>query len=370
MKFSCETSLLAKNIQIVKKAISSSPNAPIFSGIHLILKNNKLELIAMDLNFYMSDLVEVNGQEDGDVLVPAKSFSELLTKFDNEVINLEKNSSDTEIIITSEKGKFSIPLMEKEDFPSFPSFTGEKVLTFSEEKIGELINKTIYACSTDETRPLFTGILLEKKENNITFVGTNTHRLAIKTVQLDVNDSNDFSMIIPSRLLREISANIGKEIPEDVEISLKNKQIQVRMGEVKIISSLIEGAFPDYKRVIPSKFATTTVFNAKDMEKAVKRVALFSKDDYSIIRLSVDQDKMVLTSGISDLGQGKENVDCTTKGESLNIAFNSKYVMDILKYAGSEEVVMEMNNSLSPVCIKPVSEENYIYIVTPVRVIF
>lgn len=369
MKFACETSILAKSIQIVKKAISSSPNAPIFSGIHLILQGNTLELVAMDLNFYMSDTINVNGEKNGDVLVPSKSFSELLTKLDNEVISLEKNDNDTEIVITSNTGKYSIPLMEKDDFPPFPNFDGDKVLIFSEEKIGELISKTIYACSTDETRPLFTGILLEKKNDDVTFVGTNTHRLAIKTVTLDNNDS-EFSMIIPSRLLREINANIGKEIPEDVEISLKNKQIQVKIGEIKIISSLIEGSFPDYKRVVPPKFATTTVFNAKAMEKAVKRVALFSKDDYSIVRLNIEADKIILTSGISDLGQGKETVECTTKGDALNIAFNSKYVMDILKYAGSEEVVMEMNNSLSPVCIKPVSEENYIYIVTPVRVIF
>ena len=369
MKFACETSIITKSIQIVKKAISSSPNAPIFSGIHLILKGNELELIAMDLNFYMSDIISVNGEIDGDVLVPSKSFSELLTKLDNEIISIEKNDKDTEIIIKSNTGKYSIPLMEKEDFPPFPNFTGDKVLTFSEEKIGELISKTIYACSTDETRPLFTGILLEKKNTAVTFVGTNTHRLAIKTVILEDNDK-EFSMIIPSRLLREINANIGKEIPEDVEISLKNKQIQIKIGNIKIISSLIEGSFPDYKRVVPPDFAITTVFNAKDMEKAVKRVALFSKDDYSIVRLSIEQDKIILTSGISDLGQGKEIVNCTTKGESLNIAFNSKYIMDILKYAGSEEVIMEMNNSLSPACIKPISEENYIYIVTPVRVIF
>lgn len=370
MKFSCESTILAKGVNIVKKAIASSPNAPIFSGIHLILQGSALEMVAMDINFFMSDTLEVQGEADGDVLVPAKSFSELLAKFDSETLHLEKNEVETELVITSSKGKFSIPLMDKSDFPPFPEFKGEKALAFNEEEIGSLIRKTIYACSTDESRPLFTGILLEKKGQNITFVGTNTHRLAIKTATITSADESEYNMIIPSRLLREINANLDKEIPENVELSLQNKQIMVQMGKIKIISSLIEGSFPDYRRVIPPKFAIETLFRAKDMEKAVQRVSLFSKDDYNIIRLSISADKITLSSGISDLGQGKEEVDCQTKGEDVNIAFNSKYIMDILKYAGTEEVVMQMNNSLSPACVKPISDENYIYIVTPVRVIF
>ena len=370
MKFSCESTLLAKGVNIVKKAISSSPNAPIFSGIHLILKDNQLEMVAMDINFFMSDVIEVKGQIEGDILVPAKSFADLLAKFDKEEIVLEKDDNDTELNIISQKGNFNIPLMDKSDFPPFPEFNGQQTLVLPEDKIGDLIKKSVYACSQDESRPLFTGVLSEKKGQTITFVGTNTHRLAIKTSIIDTADDSEFNMVIPSRLLREISNNIGKEVPEEVEISLQNRQILVKIGKVKIISSLIEGSFPDYRRVVPPSFSTKTVFKKMDMEKAIQRVALFSKDDYSIIRLSVTPDAITLTSGISDLGQGKEVVDCQTTGEGLNIAFNSKYVMDILKNSSSDEIVMQTNNSLSPSCFNPVGEDDYIYIVTPVRVIF
>jgi len=370
MKFSCESTTLAKGVNIVKKAIASSPNAPIFSGIHLILKDNILEMVAMDINFFMSDSIEVKGEVEGDILVPAKSFADLLAKFDKEDILLEKDENDAELNITSLKGNFSIPLMDKNDFPPFPDFNGQKTLTLPEEKIGDLIRKTVFACSTDETRPLFTGVLCEKKGENLTFVGTNTHRLAIKNAVINDGDDSEFNLVIPARLLREISNNIGKEVSEEVEISLQNRQILVKVGPVKMISSLIEGSFPDYRRVVPPKFSTKTIFKKIDMEKAIQRVALFSKDDYSIVRLSVGKDAITLTSGISDLGQGKEVVDCQTSGEGLNIAFNSKYVMDILKNSDSDEVAMAVNNSLSPSCFQPVGEENYTYIVTPVRVIF
>lgn len=370
MKFSCESTLLAKSINTVKKAIASSPNAPIFSGIHLILRNGLLEMVAMDINFFMSDIIPVKEDEEGDILVPAKSFSDLLAKFDKEEILLEKDENDTELNITSKKGKFSIPLMEKTDFPPFPEFNGQQTLILPEDKIGDLIKKTVFACSQDESRPLFTGVLCEKKGNNLTFVGTNTHRLAIKSAVIDAADDSEFNMVIPSRLLKEILNNIGKDVPEEVEISLQNRQILVKIGKVKIISSLIEGSFPDYRRVVPASFSTKTVFKKVDMEKAIQRVALFSKDEYSIVRLSVTPKNITLTSGISDLGQGKEVVDSQTNGEGLNIAFNSKYVMDILKNGVSDEIVMQTNNSLSPSCFTPVGEDDYTYIVTPVRVIF
>lgn len=370
MKFSVESVLLAKGVNIVKKAISSSPNAPIFSGLHLIVRDNVLELIAMDLNFSMSTTLPVTEGVDGDVVIPAKQFSDLLSKIEQEVIKVEKNDSANEINIITAKGVFNIPLMDKDEYPPFPQFEGEKNINISEDKLRELIRKTVYACSTDETRPLFTGVLLEKKGQNITCVGTNTHRLAIKTVTIEEEDDSEVKIIIPARLLREIFANTGKEVPEEIEIGLKDRQIQVKIGKTKLISSLIEGNFPDYRRVIPPQFGTKTLFDAQELANAIVRVATFSNDEYKIIRINVENDKLLLSSGISDIGKAREEVECEAKGESLNIAFNSKYILDILKNADSEKLVMEMNNSLSPACIKPVSEDDYLYIVTPVRVIF
>lgn len=145
----------------------------------------------------------------------------------------------------------------------------------------------------------------------------------------------------------------------------------VVIDQVIIVSRLIEGKFPDYRRVIPPSFNTKTRFNVKELAGAVERVALFSSDgDYSIIKVSVGDTEIVVTSSSPDVGKGREDIQCRTEGETLNVAFNSKYILDILKNLSDEEAVMELNNSLSPVCIKPVGEENYIYIVTPVRVVF
>ena len=179
-------------------------------------------------------------------------------------------------------------------------------------------------------------------------------------------------MLIPARLLKEIRSNLNGELPEPVTLSLQGRQIMAQVGNLTIISSLIEGKFPDYKRPIPPSFSNRTVFNRVDMEKAIQRVALFSQSDYNIVRLAIDTDGITLSSAVSDMGQGKEIIACQTIGESLplNIAFNSRYMMDFFKNCGSEQISLETNTSLSPARLMPEGDTSYTYILTPVRVIF
>ena len=375
MQFSCISSELAKGVNTVKKAISSSPNAPIFSGIHFLLAGNEVSLVAMDLNFTMNIVLQVNGAQDGEILVPAKAIGDLLARFDgDDTLTLTQNENDTELTIEAQKarGQYHIPLMNPEEYPALPSIGQEHVLQLSEDVIGSLIRSTVYACSTDESRPLYTGVLLEKKGTELTAVGTNTHRLAIKTAILENGDDSEFSMLIPARVLKEIGANLNGDLPEDVELRQERRQIVAKVGNLTIISSLIEGNFPDFRKPIPPSFNNRTVFNRTDLEKAIQRVALFSQSDYTIVRLSLEADHIVLSSAVSDMGQGQEIVACTTIGSSvpMNIAFNSRYLMDFFKNCGTDQVCLETNTSLSPARLMPEGDSTYTYIVTPVRVIF
>lgn len=371
MRFTCKTSVLSKAVQTAKKAISSNPSTPIFSGIHLIASPNQLEIQAMDLNMAIGCQIEANVQENGNIVIPAKYLSDLIATLQSEEVHVFKNSDDSTVSIESGTASFQIVLMDENDYPAFPSVEGEEKLVISDEVMKDLIKKTIYARSTDETRPLFTGILFEKKGSNITFVGTNTHRLAIKTVEVENNEEKDYSMIIPGRLLTEVVNNLNSDLPQEVVVSLHNRQIIIKIGKITIVSSLVEGEFPDYRRVIPAKFDIKSTVNIKALEGAVKRVSLFSGDgDYSIVKINVKNSEIIVNSSSNDVGKGRESVNCVTEGESLNVAFNARYILDILKNIDAEEATLELNNSLSPVCIKPVSDEKYLYIVTPVRVVF
>ena len=342
MIFTCKTTKLNKAIQTVQRAISSKPSTPIFSGIHLIADNNILEIQAMDLNMAIACSIEAEIQEKGEIVVSAKHFSELMRKLPGENVTIVKNKEEKTINVQSDKSDFQLLLMNEDDYPKFPEFNADKQIVLEDEKIKELIKKTIFACSTDEARPLFTGILVELQDGKIT-----------------------------SRVLSEIARNLTSELPQEVKLSLLNNQIMVQIDKVVIVSRLIEGKFPDYRRVIPPAFNIKTLFNVKELAGAVERVALFSSDgDYSIIKVSVGNNEIVVSSSSPDVGKGREVIECQTQGETINVAFNSKYIIDILKNLTDEQATMELNTSLSPVCIKPIAESNYIYIVTTVRVVF
>jgi DNA polymerase-3 subunit beta len=372
MQFSCESAQLAKAVNTVRKAISSSPNAPIFSGIHLLLSGNELKLVAMDINFSMEKTLEVNGNEDGTVLVPAQYIGDLLSRFNDQVLTVSKADNDSELNISTETGNFNIPIMDDKEFPAMPVIQEERVLTLPDETIHQLIRQTVYACSNDDQRPLFNGVYLEKKGQNITCVGTNTHRLAIKSVTVDTLDDSEYSMLIPSRMLKEIAANLNGDLPEDVSLFQQKNQLLVRLGTLKILCTLIEGKFPDFRKPIPESFNNRSLVNRVEMERIIQRVSLFSQDSYNIVRLAIEGDKITFSSAAGDRGQGREVLSCITEGSELplNIAFNSKYLMEFFKNIDTDEVILETNSSLSPARMVPKDDSSYMYIVTPVRVIF
>lgn len=369
MIISCNTNSLNKAIQTVQRAIISKPSTPIFSGIHFIAADNKLEIQAMDLNMAISCTIDAEINEPGEIVVSAKHFADLIRKLPAESLTISKNEEKHSIKVSSGKSEYQLFLMNEDDYPKFPTFDADRTIALDDSMIKELIKKTIFSCSTDEARPLFTGILVEAKDGKITFVGTNTHRLAIKSLPYEGNE--ELSMIIPSKVLGEISRNLTGEVPQQVLISLLNNQIMIVIDNIVIVSRLIEGQFPDYRRVIPPKFALTSKVNIKELAGAVERVALFSTDgDYSIIKMSVAADEITITSSSPDVGTGLEVVSCQTVGDQLNVAFNAKYILDILKNLEAEEAVLSMNTSLSPVCVTCADEPDYTYIVTPVRVVF
>ena len=184
MIISCNTNSLNKAIQTVQRAIISKPSTPIFSGIHVIAADNKLEIQAMDLNMAISCTIDAEISESGEIVVSAKHFADLIRKLPAESLTISKNEEKHSIKVSSGKSEYQLFLMNEDDYPKFPTFDADRTIALDDGMIKELIKKTIFSCSTDEARPLFTGILVEAKDGKITFVGTNTHRLAIKSLPM------------------------------------------------------------------------------------------------------------------------------------------------------------------------------------------
>ena len=369
MKIFCNIQNLNKALQTVQKAIATKPSTPILAGVHFKTLENKVIIQANDLNMAISSTIEADVVEPGEIVVSGRMITELARKLPGETVFISNNKANNTISIESGKSKNSLLAMNEEDYPEFPNFDAEKSIDIPDDKLKELIKKTIFACSNDEARPLFTGILVDVKDGKVTFVGTNTHRLAIKSLPLDTEEN--LSMIIPSKVLAEIARNLNGETPALVNLATINNRIRITIDNSVIVARLIEGKFPDYRRVIPPKFAITTKLSASELAGAVERVSLFStENDYSIVKISVSQAELNINSSSPEVGTGNEIIPCITEGADVNVAFNSRYLLDILKSIDSDNVTFSMNTSISPVCVNSSEEEDYTYIVTPVRVVF
>ena len=251
MKFQCETAELKKATKTVIAAVAAKPSTPIFGAIHLIARSDgTLRLEGMDVTLSMSCEIKGSVEEEGEILIEAQRFNKLVNSLNSDTVSFSKEETQNNVHMTAGSGSYNILLMGSlDDYPKFPDFNADKSFTLEEEKIKELIDKTEFACSKDEARPLFNGVLCEIQDGKITFVGTNTHRLVIKTLPLEGTDN--MSIIIPSKVLREILTSLNAKLPQEVQFSLASNQLMVVIGNVTIVSRLIEGRFPDYRRVVP-----------------------------------------------------------------------------------------------------------------------
>lgn len=371
MKFICPTNILNKAVQTVTRAIKVKPATPILSGLHIIAKDNKLRLEGTDLGLSIGCDIDTTVKEEGEAVINAKFFAELSRKLPGDLVEATMEPDGKKLAVESGNSKFSLLVMDAKDYPSFPTLAEAKSISIKESEISQLIEKTIYATSTDETKPLFTGVLFDFKANKLTAVGTNAHRMALKTIP--VENTEPFQVIISSKALAEVGRNIKDDSDKSIEIEISKNLVLFRLEDATIVSVLINGRFPDYERIMPPEFTTKLKVDKKELADAVDRVALFSdNNDYSIVKFLIEQNSLTIMSQSQASGAGKETLSCQTDTDGLKIAFNAKYLMDLLKYADGQNVTIKGNTSLSPVVITcdGCQDKDTVCIVTPVRVVF
>lgn len=367
MKISCTKDQLNHAVQTVQKAIATKTPMPILTGIYLSAFDNKIELQATNYEIGISCIIDAIVEEPGTIVISGRYFQEMVRKLPGETIAIASNLEDRTIQITSNQAQFNLLSLPADEFPVLKKPTSDTILTVKDNILRELIKKTVFACANDESRPIFTGGLLELNHHEITMVATNTHRLSIKKDHIGHN-TNNVKMIIPAKILNELARVMISDIPMDVTIYYQKNQVSFGFDNVYIISRLIEGQFPDYNKVIPPNFATTITINTEAFMDAVERVSLLARDgDYNIIKLAFKNDCVIITSNNPDIGKACETVATVMQGNEVEIAFNAKYVTDILKNINSEQLIFSLNTPLSPASIKPTDDLTYDYIITPVR---
>ena len=365
MIFVCTKQKLQEGVIISNKAITGKTIMPILEGIYIKATKDGLTLIGSDMDVSIETKVEAHVEEEGMIVVDSKLFSEIIRKLPNSDIRIETLDNDI-IQITCHKSTFNLVYMNGEDYPALPEINENLSIEVPQNILKNMIKGTSFAIAQDETRPILQGILFEVKDKQLNLVALDGYRLAVRSEFLD-NDNN-IEVVIPGKTLNEVS-RILEDVSNIVKITFTDNHIVFNLNNTKIISRLLEGKFVNYSSLLPQEYKILVEVNKQDLQNCIERASLMSKDSNSnLIKLEFNEDNAIITSN-SQLGKVREELSINLQGEDLQIAFNSRYLLDVLKNIDEDEIVMEMTSSVSPCVIKCKDSSNSKYLVLPVRLI-
>ena len=367
MKFTCNQADLTKALNTVSKAVSSRTTIPTLKGILMDVKNNTLNLTASDMDITIETSLDIENGEDGSIVVPAKKFNEVIRKMPHDYINI--STDELNININCLTSNSSILGSEADEFPYIktPEDEAEEII-FNRNIFSNMIKKTSFAASIDQTKGAITGVLVELNPEELKMVAIDGFRMAVATE--DINNDKNESIIISARIMDEINKIITeneRDNDSEIRILLDKKNANIYMDRTKISTRLIAGEFIKYKEIIPKDFTTTLTVNKKQLTEAVERASILSEVKNNLIKVSIKENVMTITSR-SEEGGAMEDLIIHKEGEDLDIGFNSRFLLNIMRVIDDEEIKMEFNTSLSPCMIKPVNGYNYEYLILPVRI--
>ncbi|WP_315437522.1 DNA polymerase III subunit beta [uncultured Selenomonas sp.] len=378
MNITLAKSDLISALQIVSKGLSTKPQTPILSGIYMTAKEGQLELQSTnyELGFIVTIPAEIHTV--GTAVLPGKYLTEFARKLPAEEVSIDTGSSDGLAVIRSGSARFTLRTMEVSDFPVLQRMEGTLQFTIKDRTLARLVKKSTFACLREEQRdrrPIFTGCQLEVEGKEVTFAATNVHRLAVKSELLE-EDAGQIRIIIPAKFLEEVTRTITGDVPTDIHVTCSYNQISMSADGIYMTSRLIEGAFPDYRRVIPQEenIRTRVTLDAATFASAVERASLIARtDQYNIVKLAFEEGLMRISSNSPEIGEAEETIAAEVTGDDVTIAFNASYLMDAVKSLDSDTFILSLQGAnaqgmnLSPITIREEADPNYIYVVTPVR---
>ena len=368
MKIVCYKDKIIKALNSVVKGVASKTTMPILEGILIQTNDNEIKLTTYDLEIGIEYIMECEVQEQGSTVVNAIMFSEIIRKLPDTEIYISLNNNNL-LEIECEGSLYKLATMNPDEFPELPKIEVENSIEIEQNMLKNMIRRTIFAVSSEETRPIFTGCLFEIENNKLNVVAVDGFRLALRSIYLN-KQTNDFSAVIPGKTLNEVNKIISDSF-EPVKIGVAKNQALFEMDNCKIVTRILDGEFLNYKNVIPSNWETRMRVNKSDLQNSFERISLISsstieKEKKYPVKVQVDIGKITI-SCTNQTGDAKEELFVATEGKNLEVGFNPKYFLDSLKAIDDEEVYVEFGSSISPCLIKSIDNNDYTYMILPIR---
>ena len=371
MQFVVKRDILLKSLNFVQGIVEKKNTLPILSNVLIQLKDNKLSIIATDLDIIFYDEIdEVKIIQEGSTTTSAAILYDILRKISsNSELNFDLKN-ENKLSLKSDNFDFNLLCLPTDNFPTFADEFVDQEISLNNNKFLKLLNKTKIAISNDDTRHYLNGIFLHITEahgrNFLTGVATDSHRLSASSLEIE-NPDNFSSLILPRKTVYQLCSLIT-ESNEKLTMQTSENKIKFNLGNMKLISKVIDGKFPDYKKVVPANNEKSLIVLSKDFINSIERVTSVSLDRKEGVKLAINKENVQLSVNSANSGDGNEIIKANFNSSSLNISFNSKYLIDIASEIEDKNLKMSLKDSVSPVLIEDASDKNSYYVIMPMKI--
>lgn len=362
MKFLVAQQDLASGLQVVARAISSKNTLPILGGILINAADGQLTLTATDLEIGIECRVPAKVSLEGSTVLPARHLTDLVRKIPFGDISMEADPRNYRVTILWGRSQYIIHGHSADQFPYLPSTGGASPYSLSQSLLRGILRQTIFAVSHDETRPILTGALFRISGETLEVMATDGVRIAFRRDTI-ASQGSDASIVVPGRSLNELSRLLSGEDKDTVMIYVTQNQVFFDLGNIRVVSRLLEGQYPDVMRLVPQSYPTTASIRNVDFLEACDRASLLAKD--GAIKLALETERIIVTANTPEVGHVYEEVSSSLHGESLEIGFNARYLIEGLRSCDDEEVAFDLVSNKNPARIRPRNHDNFVYIVLP-----
>jgi DNA polymerase-3 subunit beta len=375
MKLTCLQENLNRGLSIVGRAVATRTTLPITNNVLLTAEGGQLKLVATNLEMAISCWIGAKIEEEGAITVPARLLTEFVSSLPSDTIAINLSPQTKTLGLKCARFEARISGVDAKDFPPIPSVDEGIITSVEVETLRQAINQVVFAAATEESRPVLTGVCTQFEGSTLTLAAADGFRLAVFKMPIKDKVSQKIEVIIPARTLAELNRLMGDQ-EEAVSITLNPNKSQVlfRLKSTELVSQLVQGTFPNYSQLIPKSYNTRVLVNVAEFLRATKTASIFARDGSGIVRLVVtpgsetNPGRLAISARSEEIGDDVGEIDATVEGADAKIAFNGKYLTDVLSVLRESQVALETTNPSSPGLIRPVGTENYTHVVMPMFV--
>ena len=369
MKFECSAQDLYYGLQNATRALSSRPAMQILEGVMIVTDEDGLYLTCSDGSLSIKSFVKANIIQAGEVILPGRLLTEIVRKLPEGTVTFAMNEKMA-VTIRCGQSRSTITGVSTDEFPQMKDLTNSFALHFPKKKLRDMISKVTFAIAIQESRQALTGCLMEVTRTQLNFVGLDGFRLAMQRYSDNFvlpDDKNEIKAIIPGRVMNEL-VHIMDDGEDMITFHMDSTHLMAVVGNTTLVTSLLAGEYIDFRKILPNAWLSPVTVKRKEMQEAVDRASLMAKEGKNnYICMKCTQGSLTITSN-SELGDVQEDLEAHLEGEDIEIAFNSRFIIDVIKNLDEECCTLSMNTAVSPCVISPMDGDSYLYMVLPVRV--